>query len=234
MIKRMVIMLVAVAIVLGAVFGFQAFKGVMIRKYMSAMGSPPQTVSTTKAAFSQWQPNIEAIGSLRAVKGADLSIEVSGVVDSISFNSGDDVAAGAPLLKLRSDDDAAKLDSLKATADLNGITYDRDQKQFKLQAVSQATLDTDVANLKNAKALVAQQQALLDKKTLLAPFAGHLGIRAVDLGQYLSAGTTIVTLQALDPIFVDFYLPQQVVGQIRVGQKVSVKVDAFQDQDFTG
>jgi membrane fusion protein, multidrug efflux system len=234
MIKRMVIMLVAVAIVLGAVFGFQAFKGVMIRKYMSAMGSPPQTVSTTKAAFSQWQPNIEAIGSLRAVKGADLSIEVSGVVDSISFNSGDDVAAGAPLLKLRSDDDAAKLDSLKATAELNQITYDRDQKQFKLQAVSQATLDTDSANLKNANAQVAQQQAILDKKNLRAPFAGHLGIRAVDLGQYLAAGTTIVTLQALDPIFLDFFVPQQAVDQVKLGQTVAVKVDAYKDRTFPG
>ena len=234
MIKRMVIMLVAVAIVLGAVFGFQAFKGVMIRKYMSAMGSPPQTVSTTKAAFSQWQPNIEAIGSLRAVKGADLSIEVSGVVDSISFNSGDDVAAGAPLLKLRSDDDAAKLDSLKATAELNQITYDRDQKQFKLQAVSQATLDTDSANLKNANAQVAQQQAILDKKNLRAPFAGHLGIRAVDLGQYLAAGTTIVALQALDPIFLDFFVPQQAVDQVKLGQTVAVKVDAYKDRTFPG
>jgi len=154
--RRMVIMLVAVAVVLGAVFGFQVFKGIMIKKFMATLSNPPQTVATAKAGYSQWQPTIEAIGSLRAVKGADLSLEVSGVVDSISFNSGDDVAEGAPLLKLRSDDDAAKLDSLKATAELNQITYDRDQKQFKLQAVSQATLDTDSANLKNANAQVAR------------------------------------------------------------------------------
>jgi membrane fusion protein (multidrug efflux system) len=234
MTKRMVIMLVAVAIVLGAVFGFQAFKGMMIRKYMSAMGSPPQTVSTTKAAFSQWQPNIEAIGSLRAVKGADLSLEVSGVVDSISFNSGDDVVAGTVLLKLRADDDAAKLDSLKATAALNEITYQRDLKQFKIQAVSQANLDTDEANLKNVNAQVAQQQAILDKKTLRAPFAGHLGIRAVDLGQFIAAGTAVVTLQALDPVFLDFFVPQQAVAQVKLGQKVAVKVDAYKDQTFPG
>jgi membrane fusion protein (multidrug efflux system) len=234
MTKRMVIMLAAVAIVLGAVFGFQAFKGMMIRKYMSAMGSPPQTVSTTKAAFSQWQPSIEAIGSLRAVKGSDLSLEVSGVVDSISFNSGDDVAAGTVLLKLRAEDDAAKLDSLKATAALNEITYQRDLKQFKIQAVSQANLDTDAANLKNANAQVAQQQAILDKKTLRAPFAGHLGIRAVDLGQFIAAGTAVVTLQALDPVFLDFFVPQQAVAQVKLGQKVAVKVDAYKDQTFPG
>jgi membrane fusion protein (multidrug efflux system) len=232
--KRMTIMLVAVGIVLAGIFGFQAFKAVMIKKFMSALSNPPQTVSTAKAVTSAWQPSVEAIGSLRAVKGADLSVEVSGIVDSISFNSGDDVEQGALLLKLRSDDDAAKLESLEATAELNQITYDRDQKQFKLQAVSQATLDTDDANLKNAKAQAAQQQAILDKKSLRAPFAGHLGIRAVDLGQYLSAGTTIVTLQALDPVFVDFFVPQQSMDQIRLGQTVTVKIDAFKDQSFTG
>ena len=124
--------------------------------------------------------------------------------------------------------------SLQATAELNKITYERDQKQFKIQAVSQANLDTDAANLKNANAQVAQQQAILDKKTLRAPFAGHLGIRAVDLGQYLSAGTVIVTLQALDPIFVDFFVPQQAIGQVRLGQVVTVKIDAFKDKLFTG
>ncbi len=124
---------------------------------------------------SEWQPKIAAVGSLRAVNGADLSLEVSGVVDTLAFNSGDDVEKGTVLLKLRSDDDAAKLESLQATAELYTITYDRDLKQFKLQAVSQATLDTDAANLKNAKAQVAQQQAILDKKFLRAPFAGHLG-----------------------------------------------------------
>ena len=234
MTKRMVIMLVAVAIVLGGIFGFQVFKGIMIKRFMSAMAAPPQTVSASKAAYSQWQPTIAAIGSLRALKGADLSLEVSGIVGSISFNSGDDVEQGAVLLKLRSDDDAAKLQSLQTTAQLSQINYDRDQKQFKIQAVSQATLDADAANLKNANAQVAEQQAVLDKKTLRAPFAGHLGIRAVDLGQYLSAGTAIVTLQALDPIFLDFFVPQQAIDQVRLGQTVSVMVDAYKGQAFSG
>jgi len=234
MIKRMVIMLVAVAVVFGGIFGFQAFKAVMIKKFISALSNPPQTVSAAKVATSEWLPKIEAIGSLRAVKGADLSLEVSGVVESISFNSGDDVEAGAPLLKLRTADDVARLNSLQAMAELSDITYERDQKQFKMQAVSQATLDTDAANLKNAKAQVAQQQAIIDKKLLRAPFSGHLGIRAVDLGQYLGPGTVIVTLQALDPIFVDFFVPQQSVDEVQLGQTVRVKVDAFKDKTFTG
>jgi membrane fusion protein, multidrug efflux system len=234
MTKRMVIMLIAAAVVFGGIFGFQAFKAAMIKKFMSAMSAPPQTVSVTKAELSDWQPRIEAVGSLRAVRGADLSLEVSGVVDTTSFQSGDDVEQGTPLLKLWADDDTAKLASLQATAELNQIIYDRDQKQLKILAVSQATIDADAANLKNAKAQVDQQQAMLDKKFLRAPFAGHLGIRQVDLGQYLGAGTTIVTLQALDPIFMDFFVPQQAVDQVRIGQTVAVRVDAYKDQTFPG
>jgi len=234
MIKRMVIMLVAVAIVFGGIFGFQLFKAAMIKKFITALGNPPQTVSVTRAGHSEWQTRIEAVGSLRAVKGADLSLELSGVVESISFNSGDDVAEGAQLLKLRTADDVARLESLQAIAALNEITSERDQKQFKMQAVSQATLDTDAANLKNARAQVVQQQAMIDKKILRAPFAGHLGIRAVDLGQYLSPGTVIVTLQALDPIYVDFFVPQQAIDQLRLEQTVTVHVDAFKSEVFIG
>ncbi len=234
MIKRMVIMLVAVAIVFGGIFGFQLFKAAMIKKFITALGNPPQTVSVTRAAQGEWQTRLEAIGSLRAVKGADLSLELSGVVESISFNSGDDVAEGAQLLKLRTADDVARLESLQAIASLNEITNERDQKQFKMQAVSQATLDTDAANLKNARAQVVQQQAMIDKKILRAPFAGHLGIRAVDLGQYLGPGTVIVTLQALDPIYVDFFVPQQAIDQLRLEEAVTVHVDAFKGETFTG
>jgi membrane fusion protein (multidrug efflux system) len=234
MIKRMVIMLVAVAIVFGGIFGFQLFKAAMIKKFITALGNPPQTVSVTRAGHSEWQTRIEAVGSLRAVKGADLSLELSGVVESISFNSGDDVAEGAQLLKLRTADDVARLESLQAIAALNEITSERDQKQFKMQAVSQATLDTDAANLKNARAQVVQQQAMIDKKILRAPFAGHLGIRAVDLGQYLSPGTIIVTLQELDPIYVDFFVPQQAIDRLRLEQAVTVHVDAFKSEVFIG
>ncbi len=218
MIKRMAIMLVAVGLVLGGIFGFQAFKASMIKKFMSQMSAPPQTVSTAKAAYDQWQSTIQAVGSLRAVKGADLSLETAGTIDSITFESGDDVEAGMVLLKLRADDDVAKLESLQATAALSHITYDRDLKQAKIQAVSQATLDTDAANQKNAEAQVAEQQAVLDTRRRYARRSpGHLGIRAVDLGQYLGDGIMVVTLQALDPIYLDFFVPQQAVDQVRFG-----------------
>ncbi|HXP96889.1 MAG TPA: efflux RND transporter periplasmic adaptor subunit [Telmatospirillum sp.] len=234
MVKRMILMLILVGVVFGGIFGFEAFKAGMIKKYMASMGGQPQTVSTSKAESQDWQSRLEAVGSLRAVKGADLSLETAGVVDLISFKSGDDVAAGAVLLRLRDADDVAKLQALEATADLALITYRRDSQQLQARAISQAVVDTDAANLKNAKAQVAEQRAVIDKKTLRAPFAGRLGIRAVDLGQYLAVGTTIVTLQALDPILVDFTLPQQALAQVATGFPVSVAIDTFPGKTFTG
>jgi membrane fusion protein (multidrug efflux system) len=234
MIKRMLIMLIAVGVVLGGIFAFKAFVNTKIKEVMAGMANPTQTVSTTQAATTSWQAQLEAVGTLRASSGADLSLELPGVVDTIDFNSGDDVKAGQLLLRLRVEDDVAKLQSLQAVAELARITLERDQKQLAARAVSQAVVDNDAANYRNAMAQVAQQQALLDKKLLRAPFAGHLGIRQVDLGQFLSAGTPIVTLQALDPIYVDFFLPQRAISQIKVGQMATVKVDTFPDQTFTG
>lgn len=234
MIIRMMLMLGVVGVVLGGVFGFKTFVDRKIHESIAAQGVPPQTVSAATAETQDWETKLEAVGSLRAVNGADLSLEVAGIVEEIDFNSGDDVAAGALLLRLRAEDDIAKLHSLEATAQLALINYDRDAKQLKAQAVSQAQVDSDAANLKNANAQVAEQQAIVNKKFVRAPFAGHLGIRAVDLGQYLSAGTTIVTLQALDPIYVDFYLPQQALDQIKTSQPVAARIDTYPGQSFAG
>jgi membrane fusion protein, multidrug efflux system len=237
MIKRMLIMLVLVAVVLGGIFGFKDFVNGKIKEFMTGPAGPgkqAQTVSTAKAATTDWQSQFEAVGSLRAVNGADLSLEVAGVVEEMNFQSGDDVAANKVLLKLRDSDDIAKLKSLQAQADLAKITYDRDVKQFNAHAVAQAIVDNDEANLRNIKAQVDQQAALVEKKTLKAPFAGHLGIRQIDLGQYLAAGTAIVTLQALTPIYVDFLLPQKALAQLEVGQPLKVKVDTFPNKDFPG
>jgi membrane fusion protein, multidrug efflux system len=237
MIKRMLIMLVGVGLVLGSIFGFKTFVDGKIKEFMTGPAGPghqAQTVSTTKAALSDWQPQQEAVGTLRAVNGADLSIELAGVVEALNFQSGDEVEQGKVLMKLRDEDDVAKLKSLQAVADLSQITYDRDLKQLNAKAVSQAVVDNDEANLRNNRALVAQQKAILEKKTLLAPFAGRLGIRQVDIGQYLAAGTAIVTLQALNPIYVDFLLPQQSLDRIKVGLPVKAKIDTYPDKVFPG
>ena len=234
MIRRMVVMLVVLGVVLGGYFGFQQFKAKMIHQFLAGMANPPQTVSTVTASTQTWQPQVEAVGSLRAVNGASLSLEVGGVVDQIGFKSGEDVQAGQVLLRLRADDDTAKLAALEASASLAQVNYDRDMRQLHAQAVSQSVVDTDNFNLKNARAQAEEQRAELAKKTLRAPFAGHLGIRAVDLGQYLNPGTAVVTLEALDPLFVDFSVPQQALDRVVVGQTVTAKVDTFPGQSFRG
>jgi len=234
MTKRMIIMLVAVGVLFGGLFGFKAFLGAAIRKNISAQGIPPQTVSTAKAQFTEWQGEFQAVGTLRAVRGADIAPELPGVITAIHFQSGQAVEAGAPLVQLNAESDLARLQSLAAAADLAQANYERDKKQLEIQAVSQAVVETDAATLKSARAQVAEQQALLNKKLVRAPFGGRLGIRAVDVGQYVNAGTKLVTLQALDPVYVDFYAPQKSLGKIAVKQKIVLKTDAFQGQEFPG
>jgi membrane fusion protein, multidrug efflux system len=234
MIKPIVIIVVAVVLILGAIFGVQRFFGGMFKKNMAAAAAAPQTVSTIEAATSEWRPFIQSTGTLRAVRGADLSAQASGVVDEIAFDSGNEVPLGKVLLRLKPNDDYAKLQQLQAAAELADQTYKRDQEQFAAQAISQANIDTDVSTLKSARAQVAAQQALIDEKIVKAPFAGRLGIRQVDIGQYLTSGTTVVTLQALDPILVDFYVPQQALAQMKIGQPVSATVDTYAQEAFSG
>jgi membrane fusion protein (multidrug efflux system) len=234
MIKRMIVMLVLVGVVLGGIFGYKAFVAKMIGKFMAGMANQPQTVSTVTAQGQDWQKSADTVGSLRAINGADLALDIAGVIDQIHFKSGDEVKAGTVLLTLRPEDDPAKLAALQAAERLAEITFQRDQQQLKAEAISQATLDADEANLRTARAQVAQQQALMEKKILRAPFDGRLGIRAVDLGQYLAPGGMVVTLQQLDPIYADFYLPEQTLASLQVGQKVTLAVDAFPERNFAG
>jgi membrane fusion protein, multidrug efflux system len=234
MTKRMVIMLIAVAVVLGGVFGFGAFRGIMIKKFMASQGAPPQTVSTIKAEIAEWQQEMRAVGTLRAVRGADLSAQTSGIVSAIHFESGNEVQEGALLVELEAADEVAKLNALKASAALAKITYDRDRRQYEARAVSKQTVDADEQNLKSAEAQVAEQQAVVNYKSIRAPFAGRLGIRQVDIGQYLSPGAAVVTLQSLDPIFFDFLMPQQALDVLRVGQPIALETDTYPGRTFTG
>jgi membrane fusion protein (multidrug efflux system) len=232
--RRMIIMLVTVAVVFGLVFGYIAVGHYFRDKFMHSMGIPPQTVSTMVAGLQDWQPELNAVGSLRAVNGADLSSQIAGTVSALHFESGAEVKAGTLLVELAQADDIGKLKSLQAAAALAQITLDRDQRQLKVQGVSQQTVDADLQNLKSAQAQVIEQQATVDYKNIRAPFDGRLGIRQVDLGQYLAAGTTMVTLQSLDPIYADFYLPQQSVSALKIGLKVKASVDTFPGRTFDG
>lgn len=231
---RMALMLLVVGLLAAGLIGFQRFKAGILKQVVSTIKSELPTVATAGAAVQDWQARQTAVGSARASNGADLAAEVSGVVDEIDFESGQAVAAGTVLLRLRPNDDDAKLQQLQANADLAAVTLQRDQRQLAAHGVAQATVDGDAASLKVARAQVAAQGAVMAEKTIHAPFGGRIGVRQVDLGQYMAAGTTIVTLQQLDPLFVDFYLPQQSLGQIGVGQKVEVNADAYPGRVFTG
>jgi membrane fusion protein (multidrug efflux system) len=215
----MIAMLAVVAVILAIVFGYKAFVNHMTVAYMAARAAAPQVVSTTVATTTSWPTEISAVASLHPVQGADLSVEVTGIVESIDFKPGDDVKAGAPLIHLRAADDIAKLHALEATARLAAVTYERDKRQFAAKAVSQAVLDTDAATLESDAADVAQQQALVEKKIVRAPFAGRVGINQVNVGQYVNAGMALVTLQAVDPIYADFTLPQQDLSRLSRARK---------------
>lgn len=225
------LLVVALVVVIGGIKGYSVYK--MIQGF-KAQGVPKQTISTSKAAFQDWQPQVEAISSLRALHGADLSAEVAGVVEAVVFESGAQAKAGQLLVKIRAGDDIARLAALKATAELARANFQRDAEQYKINAISKAALDASDATLKSAQAQVAEQQALVDKKHIHAPFAGQLGIRAVDPGQYVSPGTKLVTLQQLDPIYADFTVPQQSLAQLAVGQTVEAGSDAFPGVSFSG
>ena len=234
LIKPLLILVIVAALVLGGVVGWQMFIGKMTKKYMSAAATAPQSVSTTIVATSTWQSKIEALGSLRAVRGADLAAQAAGVVDTLHIDSGADVAAGSVLLRLKLNDDPAKLVAYEAAEEIAEINLKRDQEQLAMQAIAKQTVDSDASTLKSARAQVVAQRALIDEKIVRAPFAGRLGLRQVDEGQYLAAGTTVVTLQALDPIFIDFYVPQQTLAHIKVGQTVSAGIDTYPQDQFAG
>jgi len=221
----------ALVIVLAAVKGLLIYRTIQGFK---SQGVPKVTITAARAVYSDWQPTLSTVASLHAVHGADLSAEVAGIVAALDFESGQYVKAGQLLLRLRAADDLAHLQALKAAADLLQITYQRDQAQLAIQAVSQASVDTDAANLKAALAQVDEQQAVFDKKMIRAPFSGRVGIRAVDAGQFVAAGTKLVTLQALDPIYADFFLPQQDLARLSVGQRVTLSTDALVEQSFAG
>lgn len=196
--------------------------------------APPQTVSASVARYREQSIHLRAVGTLQAVQGVEVSGQVGGLVSSIHFDSGAEVKKGALLVSLVANDDVAKLQALQATAALSKLTYQRDLLQLDVQGVSQQVVDSDREIMRRDEAQVSEQQAQVEYKGIRAPFAGGLGIRRINVGQYVQAGTPLVTLQQLDPIYVDFYTPQQDLGQLKVGQHVTARVDAFRDRVFPG
>ncbi|WP_058478192.1 efflux RND transporter periplasmic adaptor subunit [Legionella steigerwaltii] len=232
--KQMIIMLVAVGILFGLIFGWKAFTNYMMQQYFLQNKSPAVTVSTMKVEASLWQPTFKSVGSMRARLGVNVTTELAGMVQTIYFTPGAYVKKGDLLVQLNADAELGQLHSLQAQVELAKITYNRDKAQYAVRAVSRQTVDTDEWNLKNLQAQVAQQAAIVEKKTIRAPFEGRLGINNTNPGQYLNVGDTVTTLQALDPLYADFYLPQQDLAQLKLGQTVNVVTDTFPKKIFRG
>jgi membrane fusion protein, multidrug efflux system len=232
--RRVIIAVIAVLVLVVLVAGIKAYQIMGYIAQAKKNAAPAQTVTTTVAGASDWQPQVNAVGSVRAVRGVEVTTEVTGLVRSVEFRSGDEVKRGQVLVRLNADADVATLHALEAAADLAATVNERDKLQFEAQAISQAQLDADTADLKNKRAQAAAQAALVEKKIIRAPFDGHLGITTVNPGQYLNTGDKIVTLQQLDPVYVDFRLPQEDLAQIRPGLEVLLTLDAFPGETFTG
>ena len=232
--RRMIIMLCGVFLLLGLIFAFNQLKTFMIKHFISSMGLPPATVSTMVVVTTEWQPKLTSVGNVRAFRGVELSTEIGGLVQTVPIKSGQDVKEGELLIKLNDASDVAQLNSLKAVADLAKVINERDRQQLAIQAISKNVFDTSAADAKSKQAQVEQQTALVAKKNLKAPFSGRVGIVSINPGQYVNPGDKLLTLQTLDPIFVDFNLPQNNAEQVQVGQEVVVTTDAFKDASFTG
>lgn len=227
-------MLAAVFVVLGGVFGWKAFVGMKTAEYMATMKPPAAVVSSAVVTPQLWRSELTSVGTLRAVQSVDLTTEVAGTVRQILFDSGTEVAQGTPLVRLDITAEEARLKSLMAEVALARANYERDTKLINQGHVSQARLDATKSSLDSLLAQADEQKALIAKKVIAAPFPGRLGIRKVNLGQYVQAGTPMVDLQQLDPIYADFTLPERYLEALGPGQTVSFAVAAFPGRSFTG
>lgn len=232
--KNMLIMLGLTGLFFGGVFGYNIFQSKMAAAYMKSHKAPAVIISALPVTLEPWEQKITAPTSLRAVNGVDITTEIAGLIKAIHFKPGTSIEANDLILELNTDTEIAQLHSLEATLKLAEITYQRDKKLFASKSLSRADLDTAEATLKKNTADRNQQLALIGKKTIRAPFKGHLGISAVNLGQYLNPGDKIVTLQALDPIFADFSVPQQKLPDLKKNQSVTFKSDTYPSRSFSG
>ena len=232
MFKRLFFTLIGLAVLIGvpALIKLQQFEAMGA----ADMTMPPETVTADSVRRDNWPNTITATGSLVAVQGVTVSAELGGKIVEIAFESGDRVKRGNLLLRIDVSAEQAQLRSAEAAAKLAKINLDRNRDLRKNKTVSQSDLDTAEANYKQATAQVDNVRAAISKKTLRAPFDGHLGLRQVNLGQIVEQGTPIVTLQTIDPIYADFSLPQQRFSLLNPGTEVEVTTDAAPDQAFIG
>lgn len=232
--KSSILLILAALVVLGVLFGYKFYT---IRRTMAAMAAmtvPPVTVSAAQVSTESWPNTISAIGSLTSFRGITVKTEVEGLVRSIAAESGRSVAEGEELVRLDTSVEDAQLAGLEAQARLAELNLGRARELRTNGTNTPNDLDTAEATLASARSAVAQLRATLAKKRIVAPFAGRLGIVHVHPGQFLSKGDALVVLESIDPIHIDFSLPQQEISRLVVGQAVRLSVDAYPDHTFEG
>jgi membrane fusion protein (multidrug efflux system) len=235
MIKRFLIALIILAIFIGGLAYFQlVFKPQMIKEFLAKQAPPPATITAQAARSEDWVTKLPAIGTLIASQGVDVASQVAGIVTGIGFESDQDVPQGKKLVQLDVSVELADLASAEATQREADVAFKRVADLLERSVASEANVDTARAKRDTAAAAVNRIKALIAQKSIMAPFAGRLGIRKVELGQYVSPGLNLVTLQALDPIWVDFPMPEQNIGKLRRGQEIELSVDAFPGEVFKG
>ena len=225
---RYVIVILGLLVVIGGLVGVkftQISSLIKMGKAYEKAGPPPETVSTAVSSDQNWEGTLTAVGSITAAKGVALSNDAPGVVSHIYFESGAVVRQGQVLVELDTSVERAQLASAKARTDLASLTVGRSRALVNTNTISQSALDTDEATLKTSTTDLGALQAQIDRKVVKAPFSGRLGIRAVNLGQYLNPGTTLAVLEAIDSVYVDFSLPQQRLGDVKVGIPVRVALE---------
>ncbi len=236
--KRAAIFIVVLLVLSGLIGGLSYFHFVMkpqiIRGVISTMVRPAATVAVVEARTQSFIPRISAIGTFRPVQGIDVAPQVGGIVEAIHFESSQEVAKGAPLIAIDDSTEQADLKSGQAQMKNAEASLSRQQQLILGGNTAKASVDQALAARDMAVASVDRAEAIIAQKTISAPFAGRLGIRKVDLGQYLSPGTAIVTLTQLDPIYVDFPVPEQSLSVIKPGQTSEIRVDAYPDETFQG
>lgn len=225
MTKQMSKMIVYVGIFFAIVFGIYGVKKAVFLWFISHYEPPPITISATQAHIKNWPSTLSAVGTLNAINGVDLSSEAPGIIQELRFNSGQFVRKDDVIIVMRMSIEQANLKQGQAQLQLAKINYEREKTLFNKHVSTQAALDSRNAELLKAQAVVETAQAQIQQKTITAPFDGRLGIRQVNLGQYVSQGTTMVTLQSLDPLYVMFSLPEQYLSDLYIGQAVDVSVN---------
>ncbi|MCB1826367.1 MAG: efflux RND transporter periplasmic adaptor subunit [Candidatus Competibacteraceae bacterium] len=234
MTKKIILALLGVLLLVGALASLKFLQFQTLFAQGANFTPPPETVTTAEVTRETWRPTLSAVGSIAPVQGVMLSAEVAGTVKRIAFESGANVRTGELLVELDNGVEQAQLRSAVASAELARANLARARDLRGKNMVSQADLDSANAQAKQADAQIDNIRAVIEKKTIRAPFTGRAGIRQVNLGQFLDTGASIVTLQSLDPVYVDFSLPQQRLAQLKTGMAVRVTTDAFPGRDFEG